>query len=200
MIARREESLIARFEVTLEDLLAFTQYQLEHAPSVRRQRWAALAVPPLVWFGAWGLVIFYSADPAASAEKLWWLLLYAPLHFILFQRRWKRTQKGLLERVMREGGKSPLLGKRRVVLTALGIHEHNPFSEIVSAWTQVQKIERLEAHTLFFLSPTAAIILPKHAFTEERAYQEFVEAALRFHQGANGAIGAQNLPNKTLNK
>ena len=185
MTAGLSEKKSVRFELVLDDLIAFNQYKLAHSPSILRRRRIGLALPPLVWLVAWSLIVSFSEVPEETARKLWWLLLYAPFHFLLHHWRWKRNQGKVLERLLREGGRSPLLGKRRLTLTAKEIREQNPVSEIAAQWPQVLKSERVEAHTFIFLSPVAAIIIPRRAFESEAAYLEFVGAVEEYRNKAS---------------
>ena len=163
-----------RFELAGRDLLAYHRYQLRHSPKIRLRRRAAALITALIWTGAWVGFVFYSGSPAETAAVLWPLLLLIPVHFWLFPALWRRAAERKLEQALGEISKSPLLGKRRLVIDAEGIAEENPFAEIKSPWKKVLKAVRFEGYTFVFLTPEAAFILPQSAFEETAEYEAFV--------------------------
>jgi len=162
------------FTLEAEDLAVFNKHVITTSPVFRRRKIAGTILPPLLWLGAWWLYVRSTDDPAVTAGKLWWLLLYMPIHFYLYPRRWLQKVATLDQRLKEDCKHSKLLGKRRVVLSEQGIHEHNSYAEIGVPWAKVRNVVRLKEHALVFLTAQAAIILPLRTFEQPSDYDEFV--------------------------
>lgn len=184
-MASREETSIVRFDLTEDDLAAFHLRLLERTSRLKRQFWFGLLALPLAWAAVWWIYVRTTEDPADAAQRLWWLLLYIPIHAALYPRRWKSSVERLRERLTKDFQKSPLLGKRRVVISAVEIREHNPMSEVASNWSEVFAVEREDERVFVYLSPKAAIIVPKRAFEKPEAFEEFAAEVERYGRGSS---------------
>lgn len=179
----RDETSIVRFDLTEDDLAAFHLRLLDRTSRLKRQFWFGLLALPLAWAAVWWIYVRTTEDPEESAQRLWWLLLYIPIHAALYPRRWKSSLERLRERLVKDFQKSPLLGKRRVVITPDEIREHNPMSEVASKWSDVYLVERHDERVFVYLSPKAAIIVPKRAFEKPEAFEEFAADVNRNWRG-----------------
>ena len=175
------------FTLEAEDLAAFHKHVILKSPVFNRRKWVGTLLPPLVCFGAWWLYVRSQDNPTEAAEKLWWLLLYIPIHFYLYPRRWLQKVAGLDTQLLEDCKKSKLLGRRRVVLSAGGIQEHNPLSEIESPWSKVLNVENNALATFVFLAPNAAIIIPQRSFDTPEAYADFTGELRKLFEAARGA-------------
>jgi len=183
MPAQKELDAV-RFELREEDLAAFQAGVIERSPQFRRQWWIGLLALPMIIAAGFWLYVRSAEDPAAAAEKLWWLLLLIPIHCALHPRRWRQNVAQLRERIARDMKKNKLLGKRRVLLTAEEIREVNPLQEVSAPWPKVLKVERVEERLYVYLSPIAAIIVPQKAFEKPEEFEAFAEKAEGYFSAA----------------
>jgi len=174
-MAEQKDACTHRFTLEAEDLAVFKKHVITTAPVFLRRKLAGTVLPPLLWLGAWWLYVRSTDDPAATVGKLWWLLLYMPIHFYLYPRRWLQKVATLDQRLLADSKQSKLLGQRRVVLSEQGIHEHNPFAEIGVPWSKIRNVVRLNEHSLVFLTQQAAIIVPRRSFDQPEGYEAFVK-------------------------
>ena len=84
----------------------------------------------------------------------------------------------------------------RLLLTAdscihrVELHEIEPGStltertETISSWTAFERIEVTDQHAFLFERRNCTTILPRHAFSDDASFRQFVELARRLHQTA----------------
>ena len=60
----------------------------------------------------------------------------------------------------------------------------NQFAELARRWTNFDKIGVTKDHCFFFVSPTNGYIVPRRAFASTDDYNDFVDAARRYFDGA----------------
>jgi hypothetical protein len=57
------------------------------------------------------------------------------------------------------------------------------------AWKGVQRIPMTDDHAFIYISKGEALVLPRHAFEDQRDFEAFVETARQFQEEARAAAG-----------
>jgi hypothetical protein len=65
------------------------------------------------------------------------------------------------------------LGKHRIVLSANGLAESTAVGESRTSWAGVDRVEQDPHYIFIYTSPAAAHVVPKRAFKDLRAAEDF---------------------------
>ncbi|WP_255288064.1 YcxB family protein [Bacillus pseudomycoides] len=106
-----------------------------------------------------------------------WILLY-PAYF------YKHIERNI-NKMLKEGSYSNLLGTHNVQIIDEGIIETNNGGETKLNWKGIEKVEENEAYIFIYVSSMSANIVPKHAFAHENSKSEFMR---RLRAGMESSI------------
>jgi hypothetical protein len=79
-----------------------------------------------------------------------------------------------------------IYGWRRMTIDQARILQETELIVTGCKWQAVERIEVSSHLLLFYIAQSAALIVPRRAFTTEAALQEFVDAAERYRKAADG--------------
>jgi hypothetical protein len=94
---------------------------------------------------------------------------------------------GRVRRLFRESEGKGEFVRRRLLISPEGLATATEHIDESLRWPAIEKIVPAAEHVFFYTSPTAAIIVPKHAFPDEGRFSEFVELARRYHEQSRAA-------------
>jgi hypothetical protein len=181
---RGELTQQVEYTLTVEDIASFMRYHAKHPPRVggraRLLEWPfhllmglALAVLLLRQLQRPGPFLLSLVDGALAGFIVGYFVLYffgKPL------RRYLRL------RALRRNPRYPQ--RRTLAISAEALTASNPWSATTVYWHALPRIEADAEHAFFYLAPSKAIILPRRAFADARQFDEFVDAARRYHAEA----------------
>lgn len=170
-----------RYEITIEDLLAFTQHLHEKSPTLRRTRRAGIIAFAAVMFGMCLIAHELFGDPIVFLFGAGSAGLFAVFHPRLYRRNVKR----LTTRLYAEGQNTGILGKHIAELRENGLSDTTDFSERTVFWKGIERIETIPGHTLVYLSAMSAQVIPENSVVEG-SYSAFVEELQRRWHHARG--------------
>jgi hypothetical protein len=181
--AESRDQLEVEYSLNPEDGVAFVLHRADLAPSlgVRPQIpwvWVLVLVVMVGWFlltsgkGTfdWKQTLVPTCTMFAAACMM--LLM-----FLLFRRPWTAS---LTRQQLRKD--QAFQAPRRLVISRDGLETTVGSHSFRSGWQGVRAIGRTPDHAFFYLSPTEAVILPRRAFANDSAFQEFVNAADQFRR------------------
>ena len=176
------------YELMSEDLLAYQRYHRRNPPEPRRGGgltnaflWVFVGMlalsAMLLTIGSdnrvatsYLLVIPYVGLGAALA--LAGMVLYARL-----------MQPRLLMRTLKQGRNAEkVLGWRRLSIDAEGVRSTSEFASSLYLWHGIDRIGSTPDHAFFYISTATAVVVPRTAFADDRAFKEFVDAARRYYR------------------
>jgi hypothetical protein len=173
------------YSLTLDDFLALHRYHLNHPPARRRHTpWVLRLVLAFLTFMAFLnlLTSWNDNEPQAFKHALVWaLLMVAVLVGYLF-RHWILAR--LIKRSLQQGKNAKLLKPQRLTITPEGITQDTGHSTATVAWEALEGIGTTEDHAFFYTNTVTAYVLPRRAFANDGEFEEFVEKALRYYEGA----------------
>ena len=176
--------------LTVDDLIAFAQHD-----AVSRGT-AARGSP---WRWAWVLLVFalvsFLALGSGMEGKPWlrlipvWLGLLLALAFVLWllhpRLAMSAIRRGIKQSVER-GDLDKALRPQLLQITPERLTQSSDDALSTNLWPAIEKIDVTEDHAFFYLTPMAAIVLPKRCFSDEHAFHDFVETARGYHRAATG--------------
>lgn len=186
-------SVIIRYDLTLDDLLNFHVYHVNHSPSLQRalevQRWMIPCVVVCVGL----LVDLFRGSLQLTIAAV---VIAMALALILHSRRVRISHADRLRRELRrlyaEGRTDTMLGPHEIEIDHDGVTERNEFGERFVTWAGVSHIAEDEVNLYIFLSAISAIIVPRRSLTRSdyTSFSEQAEAMLRAHwaSGSTQAI------------
>ena len=159
-----------RYEITLEDLLAFTLHVHQKSPTMRRTRMrAAMGLAAMII----GLCLI-AAEVLDNFLVLWAGVGWAALFVAIYPRLYRRNVKRLSTRLYAEGQNKGILGQHVTELRDNGLFDGTAFSERTVYWKGIERIESIPGHTFVYLSAMSAQVIPEDSVTEGN-YQAFID-------------------------
>jgi hypothetical protein len=86
------------------------------------------------------------------------------------------TMRRFINRILKEERpERGQLGKHKVVLTDIGLVESTAVNESSRTWAGIDRIEQDSNYIFIYVAPLQAIIIPRRAFKDATAAEEFLE-------------------------
>lgn len=159
------------YELTADDLVAFTMYHNATSTAARRQRSGCLIPILLVMLALPVLILATSDKPIGETAKAIWPLLAVPTLFavLIFPfLRWQTAR--LTQKLLREGNNTGFYGPCTLSLDDDGIRESKDTGDTMRKWSAVKKFAGTRDHLFIYTSGVEAFVIPTRAFgtSEER--------------------------------
>lgn len=167
-----------KYNLTVDDIIAFNCYHTQHSPGVRRmQRLYTWGVPvvalaasaPLSWSGVWADAPIWLG--VWSAAYLGIRMLTPPRYFV----------GKVVRRMVKEGRNKGMIGPQEMELAEEGILARNASGERKVPWTGVERVVQAAAHTFIYIGSVAALVIPRREVPADR-YGQFVDELARRHR------------------
>ncbi len=178
------------YELTPEDLTAFYRYHRKHLPASK------LRIEPIAGIGIWiTCCLFIFAIVGATVLRLESFIVPVLLVFgvsFWFSMGWYTTKwmtpPTTLRSLQNRKDAEKVLGWGRLTLDDQGIHIASRFSSSFFRWNGIDKVEATDEYIFIYLMSYNAQIIPLRAFTDDRAFNAFAEAAKRYQGTASDAV------------
>lgn len=186
------------YDLTPEDLKAYQRYHAKH-PLVPPKRGPAgviigLGGGAVVLLGVFGYhflrtSLFYSPY-SPYPLVLYQLLNMAPgvavgalLTLIGLNLYLRLLQGNVTRKALQEGRNAEkTLGWRRLSIDPHAVRTTTAFSSAANFWEGVDAVVATEDYVFIYITTRAAHVVPRRAFPDDRAFDELVETARRYHQ------------------
>ncbi len=173
-LSREVGASTVAYEQTVEDVVAFNLHYLQSSPLpqknllLARASLTALLASLLLALGLY-----------ARAPIPFWLLgaLILLAWFRLFPSRAASLLRRHTERLYREKPDRGLLGPHEVTLEPDWLVERTDWRESRTHWRVVESVVTADGHLFLYVTPFSAVIVPRRAFDDERAFRAFAERA-----------------------
>jgi hypothetical protein len=130
----------------------------------------------LLWIpsGIFWIAYFQSLTPGLGAG-----VILALIGLTLYGK----LQKMAVRSPLNEGrNREKTQGWRRLAIDADGIHVTTAFAYSLNYWEGVDAVGASEDHIFLYITTRNAHVVPRRAFPDDRAFDEFLEAARRYHR------------------
>jgi hypothetical protein len=165
------------FEVGPDELVAFNLYHLKHSPTVRRQYRIRLFTVPLL-MALVAITLFLSADDKLAALPALVVVGFLCLvYLLLFPGLRRRGIKKQVRRLIAEGKNAGIFGQHRISITPQEVREVLSVGDSSRRWSAIERIAETDDHVFIYISALSAYIIPKLAFNNELACQQFIRSA-----------------------
>ncbi len=147
--------MILRYEITAEDVLAFTHHVLAR-PALRRSYLFGFLTGPalgLLFVRATG----YSSPAGAALKFLCTAFLFSALYVYLYRKQVAANTK------IAYAGEGGPLGEKVMTVTPEGIQEVGAHSTVSHAWSGIEAIDETPAAIYLFVSGGSGYLVPKRA-------------------------------------
>jgi len=186
------------YEITLDDLVALTLYHSETAPGMRRNRVLLLGMGGVLLLFA--VATTFSTDwKAALSSPMGFLLTILPivlpiglLYYTLSPGMRSRQAKFMVARTYKDGKGHNVFGKHTLTVSPEGLVETIGATEYRTAWASVERIGVTPEYVFIYTSPIQASVVPRRAFADEAASQEFIRTIQEYQ--SNPPPGASASP------
>jgi hypothetical protein len=162
-----------QFEITLDDVVAFNRYAIQHSPVFRRNYWIVMGCIPVM-----ALIVALVNSRSWNSLSFWLpLVAITIVLLIIFPLWYKHENDQTVIKVMRTGKNRGTLGKHTLLISEDGLVETTEVNESRWAWTGIERVEQIEHYIFIFVSSNAAHIIPKRAFASTEEVTQFYNAA-----------------------
>ena len=160
-----------KFELTIEDLVAFSQYHANHSPAVRRARLIDLSIVlvPLVAIPPFLFPPQYRAFAWAGT------ILGAVLVSIGMPGRYARVIERQVRRLYGNGAFHETFGPWELELTATHLLKRSEANESSTRLSALGQVAVTDDYTFIYASPVTAFVIPRHSVIAGE-FERFSEA------------------------
>jgi hypothetical protein len=120
-----------------------------------------------------GIGLWIGLLPIVGVAGLW--LVVVPFVY----RQWIRSQ---VKAVMRPGNAG--LGHHWLYLSTSGICDRSEQAESATSWHEIEELAVSRGHLFLYTNPTTAHVVPRRAFANGDAFEEFVAQATELRESA----------------
>lgn len=165
-----------RFEITIDDIVAFNRFHFQNSPAFRRQVWTQMLMVPVIIAGLYFL-IYLNRDPFDDMGEFPWIFAMAwvvislawavGIRWQIYQSLGKNTRKFLAE-----GSNRIILGWREMELTNRRLIIRTELTDSSFDLRAVEKIVHNEDYTFVYIASIQAYIIPMNLYPEDE-YRAF---------------------------
>lgn len=174
-----------RFDLTLDDIVAFNRIYCASSPAVRRQRFYAVCFAVVSGIASSASLAIVTGDAlmlvtggvAATVALLW------------VPGMLRRNTDRLVRQMYREGQNQANCCAHELEIVDGALVERTPSGESRFRLSAISRIVSDDRYTLAYLSPAAAVIIPRHAVTVGDS-EAFVAALHRLWEAETGQHGS----------
>jgi hypothetical protein len=171
-----------QFTITLDDILAFNRYCVQHLPTYKRTyRTLLISVPVIFVLIALALSINTYRPPWLA-----WIIAFVAVVAwpFIWPRRYQKTMDEFVMKTMQTGQNRSMLGVHTVTLSEQGLRATSEVSESSITWSGIERIEQDDQYIYLFVAATAAHIVPKRALVTMEQASDFYHTAQTFFDQA----------------
>jgi hypothetical protein len=175
------------YSIDIDDVIAWNLYQFANSPKIQRQMKIRkiIYITPAIFSLLLGLLLLLVTLSDAIPLFIIGLFLLFYCFYKPFLIR-KRISKEVISRYNK--GKNDVIGKHEFSITPDKIHDFTEVGEQGSSWDIIESIASTEQYLYFIMRGSqGAYVIPKKAFTDDAAFNQFAETAKNYHQEATAA-------------
>jgi hypothetical protein len=183
------------YELTPEDLKALNRHHQKNPIVPPRGRFTGVVVWIVCIVGVAGFLtlrrlfflpeldLFLNMAPGVGLG-----MLLALVGIFLFLRL---MQPNATRKVLQEGRNAEkALGWRRLTIDPHAVRTTSAFSASSFYWEGVEAVSVSQDHVFIYVTTRVAYVVPRRAFPDDRAFEDFVEMARRYYRMGGVAQGA----------
>jgi hypothetical protein len=169
----QEGNVEIEFERTLDDLVEFNLFHMQHSPSTQRQmlitRIFEAISTMLLSLGLIYVVFQMLSFNSFLISITWGIVIFALYPFLSRINLVRRLRK-----LYNEGDNKAIFGHQSLTLSPEGIMSKNHATETKYNWMSIKKVAQNEKYIFLYTAATVAIVIPTLAFASETQRKEFL--------------------------
>jgi hypothetical protein len=179
---RPQTALKVEYRLTSEDAAAFLRHHDRSPPRPKGgiPHWFWLVVLGL-FLTVW-LAVKLTLQRPLTVSGPDWLIIVATPCFLVFHFGGRRMANWLSLRKARRNPR--LFAPRTLEITPEGLTMSDASGHNHIRWHALPWVVASDAYLFFYLTDTQGVVLPRRAFADTRQFDEFVDAARRYHAEA----------------
>lgn len=172
-------------DMQVDDVIDFNLHCVAHAPYFKRQMKilgisVAMIAASIVFFVS--ISNFSTSAKVSMATGVIVAVIAMALLFPWFRRRsMAATVRGLINQ------NSEALGARRTTIDAEGVREVKRYSDSLTRWPAVARIEMSQRNVFIYTSDLTCVLTPKLAFASQGQLDSFLAAARQYLETGQAA-------------
>jgi membrane protein implicated in regulation of membrane protease activity len=172
-------------DMQVDDVIDFNLYCVAHAPYFKRQMkilGAAVAMIAASIVFLLSISNFSTSAKVSVATGVIVAVIAMALLFPWFRRRsMAATVRGLITQ------NSEALGARRTTIDAEGVREVKRYSDSLTRWPAVERIETSQRNVFIYTSELTCVLIPKLAFANQEQLDAFLATARQYLEAGHAA-------------
>jgi hypothetical protein len=171
-----DETMAITYENTLDDVVKFHHYAIEHSPTLRRNN----LINHLVWTFSplvGGIAIpLVQRTPISTTVFIMVVIggmISLPI-FALYPRYARQYREKQIRKLYSEGDNKSLIGTHTISIEPTGIRVRTDVSESSTQWQSIERICMTDDTTYIFVGAVNAYVIPKHTVIEGN-YEECIK-------------------------
>jgi len=169
-------------DINIEDMVEFNVYILSHQPPYKKQLKSTRIVLIIcaVLFALLGIIMVLLGNiPTLIA-------MFAAALFLIIYYWFQFSHNGIRSRirktVIKQYSQTPNeeICRHRLSISKEGLHESTDFANTFTDWSAFDSIIQTDNYLYFFLRPGKGYLVPKRAFTDDTAFNLFVNKARNY--------------------
>jgi hypothetical protein len=171
------------YRMTPDDLIAFNIYSASNSPTIRAQhrnsRIIATIIPAVLI-----LILTDYSNETINIYTFLFPLLASIVTFFVYNPIANHNQRKVLDKVIKSESSKQFFAERTVTLYPEHIQTISEMEENTMQWGTIKDVKIVPDYVYLFIDTVHAIIIPKRAFPNELAFEEFTQEAVRLQQNA----------------
>ncbi len=185
------------YSLTFQDMEALARYQhrrlkTQHVlPTAKRALW--IPVFALLLTALTNVLVFFGPKLPPIDTQWWdafWYGLFAGLLLgclpllVVRASRWKAAVRYAVRRAYNNEESRWMFAPQRMQIDVGGFSIFSENHQLSYSWAVVCEIGVTPGHAFFYTAPIHAHVLPRRAFRDQQHFQEFIDLAQQYQQGA----------------
>jgi hypothetical protein len=162
--ASRDSRMNIRYEITIDDVVAFQMHHVAHSKTIQRQKSILIGI---VGFACLIAAIFiFAIEPNVLLAAITAVITSAVSFGLLaytFNVSYRRGIERLARDLLAEGGNRGILGVHEIRIDDTGVTEWTAVSESRHTWHGIDQIVETDEYAFLYISALQAHVIPKHA-------------------------------------
>jgi len=168
--------VIIEYERTLDDLVKFNLFHIEHSPTIRRQlllaRMLVTILTPILSLGA-----MYIVDRDKNLPPYAYIisLIGGVIIFFLYPYINRSAIIRRTKRLLDEGSNRAIIGKQQITTSDEGLLCETGTGSSRINWSSIEKVTQNDEYIFLYIGAINAVVVPKKAFPNFQDQFEFLD-------------------------
>jgi hypothetical protein len=151
-----------RFEIAIDDIMAFYRYHFAHSPTIRNQKLLLIAFVAAIAITA-SLIIDSEVE---RTTQVIYAIVFTVVFGAYFHFRHGTSLEKQAKKLIAEGKNDGMLGTHQLTIEENALCEKTDVNETRHAWSAIDRVEETEDHAFIYISSIQAHVIPKHQISQ----------------------------------